>query len=693
MKNRTCIVEEMKIQKTQTQAEKKNPVVSWFSHMFSRHNYSSWSYVIWFCVINTAAVIILQWGINDSHAVWNSFAFVGDVFQGKHAAINEFMLIGVIYFILLMLFNRFWLVSQLLIDVCILITVAERFKLVSRSETIVPADLNFISGGNAGSLASWLPDDAVEIITGAVLIMIVTTALSMVLGHRDTRRGVVYTKNVAIRWVSRLTAAVVASGILVSFVMSMASIGSWANNVITYFDDSPKLWDSKIDAQQNGTAISFARLLNPKIMDTPENYSEATMKEVAARYSKAAQTINASRERNVEDSTVIYILSESFSDPARVPGIKLNKDVMPRIRAIKNSTTSGLMLSSGYGGGTANLEYMALSGMSLANFAPSLSSPYQQLVPNASWTPTFNQLWNTHNTYAFHPFHSNMYSRSSNYKKFGFSQFWTLDEPEIIEPQEKLGTSPYVSDKSTYTAVLNSLKKDKSGQSYFYQVATMQNHMPYNNYYPNNEVKVESTTGTPLPAKETQAIETFAKGAEYTDEYTQEFLDELDKLDRPISVVFYGDHLPGVYKTAAQNEENSLDLHETDYFIWSNKASGIDNKAAAQSATNSAYTSPNFFAAQLSEHMNAKVSPLNAFLGELHAKVAAMEPAVVNKIQGWTRIPDGQALYIDNDGNFIDLSRADKETKQLLNDYKLIQYDITAGNHYLENENFVTIKK
>ena len=65
---------------------------------------------------------------------------------------------------------------------------------------------------------------------------------------------------------------------------------------------------------------------------------------------------------------------------------------MPNIRSIKEHTTSGLMLSSGYGGGTANLEYMGLTGLSMANFDSSLTSPYQQLVPTEHWTPTINQM-------------------------------------------------------------------------------------------------------------------------------------------------------------------------------------------------------------------------------------------------------------------------------------------------------------
>ena len=33
----------------------------------------------------------------------------------------------------------------------------------------------------------------------------------------------------------------------------------------------------------------------------------------------------------------------------------------------------------------------------------------------------------------------------------------------------------------------------------------------------------------------------------------------------------------------------------------------------------------------------------------------------------------------------------DKETKQLLADYKLIQYDITAGKNYLKDTDFMTL--
>ena len=85
----------------------------------------------------------------------------------------------------------------------------------------------------------------------------------------------------------------------------------------------------------------------------------------------------------LEDHTVIFILSESFVDPLRIPALKLSDDPIPYIRSLQNETTSGLMIGSGYGGGTANVEYEILTGFSTNYLHSSLRIPYTLLVPNS----------------------------------------------------------------------------------------------------------------------------------------------------------------------------------------------------------------------------------------------------------------------------------------------------------------------
>lgn len=655
--------------------------------------FPGWVYGVLFVIFDIIVVTALEVGVSSSSTRVQlssptvGFGFVSKMWtDGNFVFVLNVILVALLYLMLLMLFNRFWTASIVILAVGIIVAAIEHFKVEIRYEAILPADLGFL-GSNTGNMLTFTPAGAHVTILVALGAFAVLLALILVLRHFDGRKGrMIRTDNLSLNLTSRLILLLLPILVFALYCIHVSTTDSLANKFSRALGDTPSMWDSVYDAQRNGPLVAFTRQLNPKIMDKPSNYSEETMKKVAARYQKEAETINASRTNNLTDSTVVYVLSESFSDPSRVPGLKTNKDSMPNIRKIKAGTTSGLMLSSGYGGGTANLEYMGLSGLSMANFESSLSSPYQQLVPSQHWTPTINQLWGAPvNSLGYHPYESSMYSRATNYKKFGFSHFYTLTGPDVIKYQDKIDESPYVSDKSSYDSALEGIKSGKTNK--FIQIITMQNHMPYHEWYENNDYTAESTTGTPLGDDEQQSIETYQKGVEITDQATQEFLNELDALDKPVTVVFYGDHLPGIYSSASEDGNNSLALHLTDYFIWSNKASSSQGNKASDAA----YSSPNFFVAQAADHMNAKVSPYLAFLTEMHSKIAAMEPPVVNKVQGWDRIPEGQNIYLDQNGNPMSTDDFDKETKQLLADYKLIQYDITAGKNYLKDTDFMTL--
>ncbi len=660
--------------------------------------FPGWLYGVLFVLFDAVGVAALQIGVSESatrvqlsNNMWlTGWGFVGKMFTSANfVAVLNLILWGVLYVILLMLTNRFWVATPIFLAVTFIVAVIEHFKVSIRYEAILPSDLNFLKA-DAGNLMGFMPAGAQWTILIAVAAFAAFVALFVFLNRLDARHGRLFRgsdkQSRSVNAIARLLLILLPGLFFTLYSMQVSTVGSWAKGFATVMGDKPSMWDSVYDAQRNGPLVAFTRQLNPKVMVKPDDYSEETMKQVAARYEKAAKKINAKRSANMTDSTVIYVLSESFSDPSRVPGLKVNKDSIPNIRKIKQNTTSGLMLSSGYGGGTANLEYMGLSGLSMANFDSSLTSPYQQLVPSEHWTPTINQMWGaSKNSIGLHPYESSMYSRATNYKKFGFSHFYTLTGPDVISHQDKIDDSPYVSDEATYQSTLEEVRKTKSNQ--FLQVITMQNHMPYHDWYKHNDFKTSSTTGKPLKDDEKESIETYQKGASLTDGATAGFLSELDKLDKPVTVVFYGDHLPGIYSSASADDDNSLALHQTDYFIWSNKASGTQGNKI----DNAEYSSPNFFVAQAAEHMDAKVSPYLAFLTEMHSKISAMEPPVVNNIQGWDRIPEGQNIYLNSKGEPMAEDDFDAETKQLLADYRLIQYDITTGKNYLKDTSFMDL--
>ena len=448
--------------------------------------------------------------------------------------------------------------------------------------------------------------------------------------------------------------------------------------------DSPQIWNGLADSTNNGPVVNFLRLAHTKTMDKPNGYSQEAMEKISRKYTEQAKQLNQTRSENMTDNTVIMVLSETFSDPTRVPGVSFSEDPMPNIRHVKAQTTSGLMLSPGYGGGTANIEYQALSGLSMANYSSTLSIAYQQLVPSLKWAPTLNQAWNKANgkgsSIAFHAYNRNMYFRDLNYKKFGFSKFYATDGTPQLKGLRPLDSAWYASDESFYSEVLK--KISSSDKKKFYQVVTMQNHMPYENFYPDNQFKDEDTSSN-LQDDEKQNIETYTKGLSYTDQATAEFLNQLNHIDRPITVVFYGDHLPGIYSTAYSSKDNILGLHETDYFIWSNDAS--KSSGTKLDDASSAYTSSNYFSAQLASHLNAKVSPYLAFLTKMHETIPAI--SIPSSAGGNADEP----VYLDAAGNRINNKQLSKEAKTMLHDYQLIQYDMSVGKNYLKDTGFVDL--
>lgn len=533
-------------------------------------------------------------------------------------------------------------------------------------------------------------------VDGTITMLICLTIICLILQFVDGRRCVIPFhwrrpfRNVKtiIGNVTRIIAAAMSITLLCSFTWTLSVPGAWGYEWAKSWGDAPQLWNAEGDAASNGPIINFLRLAHPKIMDKPEGYSQEAMEALAKKYNSAATKINSTRANNLTDNTVITILSESFSDPTRVPEITMTEDPMPNIRALKQTTTSGLMLSPGFGGGTANIEYQVLTGLDLALFDDSMQSMYQELVPHQKNPFAWNQIWNTEygksGSVAFHPYYKNMYLRDSNYKKFGFGKFYTLDSKPAITHQDRIDNSPYVSDAASYQNIIDQVNKEKHPQ--FLQLVTMQNHMTYDNWYSNNQFDWADTTEN-LNDYERGQINTYAKGVNITDQATIDFLNQLNTIDKPVTVVFYGDHLPSAYQTAAADKDNTLVLHQTDYFIWSNQASA--SAGAKLDAENTAYTSPNYFMEMAAEHMNAKVSPYLAFLSQARTDIPALERLVIGA-GGFDT--DTSTTYLDENGNAVKRKALSKQAKKTLHDYELIQYDMTAGKGYLNDTNFFAVK-
>lgn len=679
-----------------------------------RMKFSYAFYTIVFFLLTSAEVIFLQWGmysepeydksteIDETTKVLQSVAgqvtrFISQMWlEQKNVCLVSFVGLALIYLALILVTNRFWIATLVFGVALTAFGVANSIKVQLRNEPIIPADLTFISGGDTGSIMSFVPKSSQAFVNGAINFVIWFAIIAFALFVLDGRRRFIHcswrhpianAKNI-IGNIFRVLAAVLSVVLLSAYAMGLGTPGSnvykWLKIMLR-----AQLWNAIGDAQANNPATTFLSLSKVKAMDKPDNYSQKTMESLAKKYTQEAKTINQTRTGELTDNTVIMILSETFSDPTRVPGVSFSLDPIPNIRNIKNTTTSGLMLSPGYGGGTANIEYQALTGLNLANFNDSLIVPYQQLVPNQNDPYSFNQIWmkkyGKNASTAVHPFQQSMYLRNINYRKFGFSYLYTLDSKIPLKHTGCIDRSPYVSDSEAYQSILDLLDRQQdSKSSQFLQLVTMQNHMPYGDYYDNNEFS-DANISEDLSDGERWNINTYTKGINWTDQETADFLNQLDQMDKPITVIFYGDHLPGIYDTADMNKNSKTVLHETDYFIWSNSASS--SHGTKVNPTTTAYTSSNYFMPLAAEHMNAKVSPYLAMLTELQQEFPAMS-RVIGTNGG---IGQGKATYLDHDGNDIKVTALSAKAKELLKDYKLVQYDQTVGKNYLKDLDFTQV--
>ncbi len=647
-------------------------------------------YVVLFCAVSCLALELLQWSINPGQSLLRDYVFSSYLhdqvlFAPRRILLLNLLLLMLLYIGFVFLTNHFWAGTATFLSIIVIYSVANQIKMLARNEPILASDLQ-VAGGNTGEILTFMPTGSGRMVAIGIISIIVLIALAVLCGWYFGAGHVLHVRNTPVRIVAQILLACVPWVPFTVFAATVGNMESPAHGIAMAFDDQAKLFNAQKDSNLNGTLLDLLRGFYVKVMDEPEGYSKKAMAAVSRRYTAEAAKINATRAQKLTDQNVVLVLSESFSDPTRVPGISLRGgDPIPYIRSLKTQTTAGLMLSSGYGGGTANLEFQAITGLSTADFNASLKSPYQQFVSRWESPTSFNQLWNVpgSSSVAFHAANGLLYLRHSNYKNFGFSHFWTLDGPEYVTHKGTVEKNPLVSDADSYQNVTDYLRSH-TGKTHFVQMATIQNHMPYpGEYYHPKPFISSSSLGA--GSSELGNINTYSRGINYTDAATKKFLDDLDALDKPTTVIWYGDHLPGIYPNEIGNPKYALTMHETDYFIWSNKASR--RQGATQG--NAAYTSPNYLMAQAAGQMDAQVTPYLAFLTRLHEQVPAMQSPLETKLgTDWDRALEEKPVYLNEHGQRVEKLTATQ--KRLLHDYKLITYDLTVGGHYLQKDGFTS---
>lgn len=507
------------------------------------------------------------------------------------------------------------------------IGIADFFKMKYRMEPLYPDDLKMIEEiSTLKDIAGW------PLFTAFIFLLLSGVAIILFSLYRSFKK----TKKVQ---VLRILGLVITTSAL--FYVSNFNDSS---NLLRKAYNRTALWipySQEMNYYNTGFMGGFLYNLKVEAMEKPAGYSKAAVEKIVKKYNQEKTTSTD------EEPNIIYVMSESFSDTSKLNGITIEGgNPLADYKAVAENTYSGQMLSQNYGGGTANIEFEALTGFSMALFNSQLTTPYTMLVPNFDEFPSLVSTLEDqgYNTTAIHPYNTSMYKRQSVYETFGFNTFIDKDS---IAYTDKIGDNPYISDKAAYKEILALLEDDQQAQ--FVHLVTMQTHMPYSDKYVDSQYTAEGNN--------TVAVDNYLQDIAYSSKALKNFLKKVDQLERRTLVVFWGDHLPGIYSDEIQGKNSGTTLHETEFLMYDNHHE--------ISTEQDIITSPFYFAADLFQQANLSTTGFQQLLLKLQKILPAFE----------------KQMYYQNGKWKKELSLTKKQ-KKIYREYQMIQYDIVAGKQY-----------
>ena len=113
----------------------------------ARKPFPGWLYGVLFVLFDAIGVAALEWGVTLSSRVELSSPAVGWGFVSKmwtdlnFVAVLNLLLCGIVYLVVLMISNRFWVATPIYLALTFIAAVVERFKVSIRYEAVLPADV------------------------------------------------------------------------------------------------------------------------------------------------------------------------------------------------------------------------------------------------------------------------------------------------------------------------------------------------------------------------------------------------------------------------------------------------------------------------------------------------------------------------------------------------------------------------
>ena len=537
----------------------------------------------------------------------------------------------------------------------ILLTFADRNKFAMRGEHVYPDDL-FVTG-DLGAFTGMY--DPLALLKQIVLIIIIgfVAVLMTIITVRARKRTDMYEKtSLTVRKVlKRIIIRLLIAGLALILLISLATPLTITDNYFAYkmgFRGAKYLQD--ISYTNNGFLAAFINNFGNASIEEPKGYSEESIRTIVEKYTKIAEQENENRiSLSEEDIDIIFVLNESFCDPSKFKDIYPYNggDVTPNLHALEKEVPSGTLRSMQFGGGTANVEFEAITGFSLF-FSDTTVLAFQDYFTGKTYFPSqpnFLKDYDNYETIGLHPYNPAMFKRSFVYPKLGFDTF--LSENDFIN-QETYKTAYYISDTSAYNEIFDLIDTEPNVIDKYIFMITMQNHGNYGAQLEEHPFSIENL---PDDSDEQTAIRDYLALLHASDAALGDLAERVFAREKKTIVVFFGDHLPGVFREGLSEDDDRR--FETPLLILANF--GDSDFEIGQ-------VSPNYLSNIVLDYTNTQKTPLYYLLDDVKKEA----PVLIR--------------------NYFN-TRPEPDIKDALADYYMIMYDIVSGKGYSEKMGFFVV--
>ncbi|HDR4702554.1 MULTISPECIES: LTA synthase family protein [Bacillus cereus group] len=558
--------------------------------------------------------------------------------------ILSFVVIYAIYILVYNLIGKVFLSMILTSCTLVILGIVNYLKLIFRGDPLYPSDFTQIM-----HMQSVIPM-VMDYFSWSYIFVIILSIVACIVAGIYMRR---YIQNVK-------THLGIRALLVVGSIFVLYAYGNFANTFMNkVFQKSGVdfvLWDQNENYASNGFVLGFISNLDTTVMEKPKNYSKENMLQIANDIKKQYSG-NIGSQKKKEKPNIIFVMSESFWDPTKATNLSFSEDPVPNLHHYIENFPGGQTISPTFGGNTANVEFEALTSYSMSLLKPG-SIPYQQVITNKKEIPSIPTALKKEGYYtsAIHSFGRTFFKRDDVYKVLGFDKFNAADTMENVDVD-----GDYISDLAMSKEIIAELEKQK--QPTFIHAVTMQNHFPFTEgRFGESLIEISG-----LENEESKGeLETYTEGLRRSDEALQYLIEQLDNLDRPTLLVFFGDHLPSLgtnksfykengYITNEKTPSERLAMAQTPLLMYANFDMPNDNLGVV---------SPIYFSNLIFDYAGLNKSVFYQFLSAFYKEIPVLR----------------DELKVDKNGEVInDLT---KKQKEMLEQYKILQYDLLVGNQY-----------